>query len=1141
MRIHFLKTGVLKYFFLLLFPLLLNCYVDRNNPYDPHGENPLQLPVITRQPSVDFLTVGQTATLSVVVENKIGLKYQWQKNGIDIPGAVSANYTVPAVTITNNKDIYCCILTNNAGSDTTTNVEIVILPETPGSTWKIAAGYNHSLILKNDHSLWSFGNNEIGQLGDGTMKNQLLPVKIMESVKDISVGEYYSLIVKTDGSAWACGRNGKGQLGDGTTVNRTSFVKIFDNVKNVYAGKEHSFFLKNDGSLWACGSNSSGQLGDGTTEIRLSPVKIMTGVKYVSAGEAHSLILLNDGSLWGCGNNDVLGIDNSTYSLIPSKMMDGVKNVSAGAAHSLILDFDNTLWACGYNGFGQIGTSRSTKKTFEWMRGVKNISAGYYHNLIIKNDGSVWGYGQNSSGQLGIGFADSISGKISLDNVISISAGFMHSLFLKSDGSSWACGCNNDGALGDGTTYSSFTPVKVGTVVPRITSGPLPQTVAEGLSATFSVSAIGNDLKFQWEKNGTIINGANDSVYTTPILTLADNGSVYRCVVSNSAGTWTSNTALLTVIERKMYYIVTSVIGNGTVTPATSDSILIGTVVTLTATPSQFYRFEYWTGSVNGTDNPLDITVSSNMSVVANFVPTAPVIKIHPVDTIKYERETATFTVVAEGIDLQYQWYKNNAVITDATSPVYTTSALDLSNNGETYYCYISNIGGSVKSNDATLLVAKDPKPVIIKHPFNRSVIEGQTATFSVSAEGTNIRFQWQKNGEGISGATDSIYTTPVTTLANNEEKFSCFLSNEFGSVTCSTAVLKVFPKFTNISAGGSHSLFLKSDNSAWGCGLNSSGQLGVIKPELSSKIIKIMDSVQSIAAGSDHSLMLKTDGSLWACGNNNYGQLGDGTIINRFSPVKVTDNVKCVSAGNFYSLILKTDGSVWACGYNGSGQLGIGGDVDRTSPVKVMEDVQNVSAGTISSLFLKTDGSVFVCGAIGMQGIYSSNRRFVYAYTPVIFNSINNETFISISCFSHSLLLKSDGSVIAFGYNLSGQFGNGSINQEFQGYEWPIQMEIENVKTISAGGNHSVLLKADGTAWACGQNSYGQLGNGTTTEKYIAVKIDLESVKNISAGNNHTVLLKTDGTAWACGLNEYGQLGEGSTSNRLTPVPVLH
>ena len=137
-----------------------------------------------------------------------------------------------------------------------------------------AVGNNYSFAVRTDNSLWAWGNNLYGQLGDGTTTDQINPIKIMDGVKSVSAGCGHTMVIKTDGSLWGWGLNALGQLGDGTTIDRHTPVKIMDGVVSVATGSAHTIALKADGSLWAWGDNSSGQLGDGTTEQRLTPVEI---------------------------------------------------------------------------------------------------------------------------------------------------------------------------------------------------------------------------------------------------------------------------------------------------------------------------------------------------------------------------------------------------------------------------------------------------------------------------------------------------------------------------------------------------------------------------------------------------------------------------------------------------------------------------------------------------------------------------------------------------------------------------------------------------------------------------------------------------------------------------------------------------
>jgi len=187
--------------------------------------------------------------------------------------------------------------------------------------------------------LWATGCNSYGQLGDGTTNDKSSPVKVMEDVKAVSAGYDHTMIIKNDGSLWATGYSAWGELGDGTTNHRSSPVKVMEDVKAVSAGYDHTMIIKNDGSLWVTGGNYDGQLGDGTTYSRSSPVKVMDNVKAVSAGGYHTMIIKNDGSLWATGYNAYgeLGDGTTSDKSSPVKVMDNVEKIEAGSYYTFIL------------------------------------------------------------------------------------------------------------------------------------------------------------------------------------------------------------------------------------------------------------------------------------------------------------------------------------------------------------------------------------------------------------------------------------------------------------------------------------------------------------------------------------------------------------------------------------------------------------------------------------------------------------------------------------------------------------------------------------------------------------------------------------------------------------------------------------
>ncbi len=269
-------------------------------------------------------------------------------------------------------------------------------------------------------------------------------------------------------AAASWGQNNEGQLGDGSPADRALYGGVSGlagGVVQVAAGIEHGLAVTSGGTVWAWGRNVEGELGDGTLTTSRTPVRVMglTGIIAVSAGGRHSLALRSDGTVWAWGDNEHGQMGNgvtSLHQLTPVEVagLAGVTKISAGGDFSLALRSDGTVWAWGYNQDGELGNGTTADIS---------MSAFSYFVVALGTDGSVWGWGSDEGGQLGstptftavtrpvrvIGPAIGIT---------QVSAGRDHVLALESSGTVLAWGDNFDGELGNGrTTLPIVAPVQV--------------------------------------------------------------------------------------------------------------------------------------------------------------------------------------------------------------------------------------------------------------------------------------------------------------------------------------------------------------------------------------------------------------------------------------------------------------------------------------------------------------------------------------------------------------------------------------------------------------------------------------------------------------------------------------------------------
>jgi alpha-tubulin suppressor-like RCC1 family protein len=341
----------------------------------------------------------------------------------------------------------------------------------------------------------------------------------------------------------------------------------------------------------------------------------------------------------------------------------------------------------------------------------------------------------------------------------------------------------------------------------------------------------------------------------------------------------------------------------------------------------------------------------------------------------------------------------------------------------------------------------------------------------------------------------------------------------------------------------------------AWGD--NGSGQLGQGNTTSRSSPVQIGSGSTwtQIECGDYNSMVLNyTNGALYSWGNNTYGELGLGDNTARSSPVQISfynsfftlvEIFWDMSCGNNHTLMIDTDlgnsGYLYSTGFNGNGELGLGDTSNRNVPNQIGSDNTwiKVSAGSNHSIAKKSDGSIWSWGFNG-HGELGHNDTTTRS-SPVQIGAGTDWAEISAGCY-FTLATKTNGSLWAWGDNADGNLGNGA-NADIRS---PIQIgTLTNWSKVSAcigpqGYAHSLAVKTDGTLWAWGRNDFGQLGDGTTTNKNSPIQIGTGSNwADVAGGHVFSLALKNDGTVWAWGRNESGQFGDGTTVNKSSPVQI--
>ena len=943
---------------------------------------------------------------------------------------------------------------------------------------------------------WTYGNGQWSvhpSSGPRTGGNDIRldpPSRIAFS--QVVAGGWFSLGLGSDQNIYAWGSSSNGELGNGTTTEHNTPVKISvpENVKftQVSAGNKHAMALDSEGRVWTWGSDFYGQLGrvpdSANPANKPGIIRTPTGVSFiaVSAGSEFSVALDQDGNIWTWGDNGwrTLGRYATTAEerRTPGKvvMASGATFVaiSAGSWHSTALSVDGTAWTWGYSDerSGRFGSTDSHNGTgpapVNSNLKFTKVSSGSDYSLAIATDGTVLSWGRNGYGQLGRTPDDTNPagrpGRIdNLSGVTDISTSQNSSSIAITSAGTWAWGRNNSGQLGIPTSMGSDSKG-----VPVPTRIPAPTDAPNG----FSYLRVAPSNSY----GHTLIIGSDGSTYSFGYAAAGQlgRGTVVQAETYESASVWFPWPLTLSGVT------FDGVPAQGVVTRQTDGSWIARPPA---HSPGQVELRVPW--SRPGLDQGVEI-------LPYTYLPLRHQVRFDPGNGDPVIVQTVDEWGLASRPDTDptragYQfdgWFQGEAAY-DFTQPISedTTVTAKWSRPGSW-----SRSPASGPTGGGTSVTLTAPSGALSARLAG--INAGGSHSVSVSSDGQV--YAWGDNTHGqIGDGTRAGRTLPTGTAAPAD-------------------VL-----FTQATAGRNHTAALDATGRIWTWGDNSDGQLGrgTVGGDDSTPGLAATGDTRftQINAGDDHTIALDTTGHVWTWGNDTYGQLGRGTAgsatgtpVIRPMPEGTPPGLVYtqIQAGGNHSLAIANNGTLYAWGDDTYGQLGdnkTGTTTATPSPVRTPTGAPPsftwlyLAAGKDHTLAIATDTT--------------ANTTAVYAFGSGRHGQI-------------------------------GKFGAGADNP------LPTKTDLPNgadILRVSAGGQTSQAIISTGTLFTWGSNTNSQIGDGTNTDRKQPVAITTPGRANFTwkraaVGMSHTLGIDSAGTLHTWGDNTHGQLGEGTDTPRSTP-----
>jgi len=1003
------------------------------------------------------------------------------------------------------------------------------------SNWKtIAMNRDHVMAVKTDGTMWTWGNDDWGMLGHGTLyENRSSPTQVGTSTnwKDIAPGDTHSLAIKIDNTLWSWGSTSDGQLGLGDNWDDRSSptqVGTMNNWKTVSCGGRFSIAIKTDGTLWGWGSYANGALGQADQFSRSSPTQIGTATNWniISCGYSQSTAIKTDGTLWTWGiGNSGQGGGTGTYVDVPTQIgllgdwskLSNNHTGGWGSERTFAIKTNGTLWAWGdIAGCDQlINENKSSPVQLGSLSNWTQVSCNSYHWIGITDDtltpitpvisspvqvtpsNELWfcGYDQiplsDSTGPAGVGNAD---GYFKFEHVgdnwssiaILNSSGWDNSVVAtKADGTLWGWGGNRDSIIGFGDNIERSSPCQIG----LLNNWKTVSSAAEWSWLAIKTNGTLWGCGYNWDG---LLGVGNTIRYSSPIQV-------------GSLSDWSS-------VSGKPYGWVWAhfaIKTDGTLWGWGQDDYGI-----LTGTTIGAYRYS----------SPIQVGTSNDWKQVAASVESVKAIKTNG-------------TLWTWGWNINGQLGLGDYIDRSSPTQVGTLSNWSFVDSHYDYNIAIKTDGtlwGWGNDHNGYLPDITSPETLDTFIPRQIGALNNWKTVFVswdnvIATKTDGTLWGWGLNPGFDLGDWEIVnyVSSPVQIgIENTWEKAIIDADYFFGFKTTVNA-----PPLTS--------------NTLWAWGANTWGQIGTNDDlDRSSPVqVGLLNDWNTIEEYYQSSYGIKTNGTLWSWGANSEGGLGLGDVYNnRSSPCQVgtLSNWKQISAGRRFFVSVKTDGTLWSCGYNWIGTLGngISGYADnRSSPIQIgiLDYWDKVSCGYYHTIAKSIGGGIWGWGEneSGELGLGDDINRS----SPVQIGTGFNWKQISAGEYASTMAVKTNGTLWAWGWNSHGQLGLENI----LGYSVPTQVgTLSNWEQVSIYYSTGAV-KTDGTLWSWGWNGDGGLGLGDKIHRSSPTQIgSLNNWRSVEIGDSALFATKTDRTLWACGEGVvWGSLGASNTLDYSSPIQI--